>query len=489
MSNRNMWALAAGLEDDSAIVDQVQVNISETHDEDGVPLEYNDIDTGEAIAEPIEAQAVEAELEVEDAEDVVEKLQDTAEDLENHLVGIESRIRSEQGLTANEVSTMLVGLRRTFPNIAAVHPGNESFNHSRISASLEVKDRIVNGLQELWKKIKALVERVLVKMTQWYAKLFSQAARTLSKVEAIKKKAQNTKGGAQDDTVEITGIAETLANAQGKIPTGANEIRAELEKMVKITHWVFTTVNSNTKGVTAELKTKFKNIIDSASKQAANSSGDSSINEDVTFINSLLTTPAAAGGPTTSVNSDSRFEGLAAVAAVELPGNKGIFYKTGVEGARNGKMQASSMNNASLVTKHYENIGATIMDFDGTVNRKIDNKQDFTTLNSATVVNLCESAITILKKIVEFKSGYRDVTNYNKDLQKEIDKAVSSAQRDTNLKKNASALSITSQLIRGAGAVMQKTTKFYPKISALLIKIINAVMLWCTRSLSNHKMD
>lgn len=478
----NPWALAAGLEDDSAIVDQVQVNISETHDEDGVPLEYNDIDTGEAIAEPIEAQAVEAELEVEDAEDVVEKLQDTAEDLENHLVGIESRIRSEQGLTANEVSTMLVGLHRTFPNIAAIHPGNESFNHSRLSASLEVKDRIVSGIQELWRKIKAMVERVLVKMTQWFAKLFSQAARTLSKVQAIKKKAQNTKGGAQDDTIEISGIADTLADSTGKIPTGATEIRAHFDRMLQITNWVFGPVNVSTKGITQELKDKFKTLISDVSAKAAKDTNHTDMKADVDFLKNLAITPNKLVGPTQPTKTgDSRFEGLAPVTVAELPGNKGIFYKTGIKPER--------LADDALISTHYQEMGPVILDFNANTARKIENKQDFATLSSGNVVSLCDTAITILKKIVEFKSGYRDVTNYNKDLQKEIDKAVAAAGRDSNLKKNSAALAATSQMIRGSGSMMQKATKFYPKISALLIKIINAVMLWCTRSLSNHKLD
>lgn len=493
MYGNNPWALAPGLEDDSSIVEQVQVNISETHDEDGVPLEYNDPESGESIPEPIEAEAAEAELEVQEAEDVVEKLQETGEDLESHLVGIESRINSEVGLTSNEVETMMVSLRHTFPAIRAIHPGVESFNNNRIAASLEVKDRIVQGLKDLWDKIKRAIERVRVKMTQWYAKLLGKASRTKRKVQAIKAKAQKTKGGVQDDTIEISGIADKVCDKNGKMPGNASAIKAQLDNLLKAVTWAYGPVASTSKSVTKKAKEGFKTLVSNMSNAASSSNGNGGTAADMSLIASLVSSSdinaQVRGGPasTYSMSNDPRFTGLADIAFVELPGNKAIFYRSGVAGSVNGAVNANAGDVA--IDKHFANIGPIIDAYDNVGNKTVENKQDFATLQSAMVVSICDTVISILTKIVEFESGYRDVVNVNKELQREIDSAVSKAERDKNLKDKPSYLALTSKLIRGSGKIMQINDKFFPAFTSYILSLVNAYMLWCTKSLANHSMD
>lgn len=489
MNSNNPWALASGLEDDASIVEQVQVNISETHDEDGVPLEYEDPETGEAISEPIEAEALEAELEVQEAEDVVEKLQETGEDLESHLIGIESRERSEEGLTSNEVHTMMVGLKRTFPNIAAIHPGNESFNNNRIAASNEVKERLMTGLSELWKKLKAVIERVRAKMTQWFAKLLGKASRTKRKAQAIRKKAQGTRGAPMDDTVEISGIGDKILAENGSVPKNGSAVKQQLDELQKAVVWAYGPVGDQSKAVTKALKNDFKKLIDDMSRQAAKSSGGT-MADDAAFVSSLLNASeinkAAKGmtGKTYSVGRDNRFAGLTPPVYVTLPGNEAIFFLQGAN-SFSGNSNNSVADEIAL-EKHFANIGPKLMKFDNTTTKSVEAKQDYATLPSAMVVNICDGIIAILSKIVEHESKYRDIINLNKTLQSEIDSAVSKAERDKNLKANASYMATTSKLIRGGGSLMQAQVKFYPAFTKYLLNLVNAYMLWCTKSLSNH---
>lgn len=489
MNSNNPWALASGLEDDASIVEQVQVNISETHDEDGVPLEYEDPETGEAISEPIEAEALEAELEVQEAEDVVEKLQETGEDLESHLIGIEARERSEGGLTSNEVHTMMVGLKRTFPNIGAIHPGNESFNNNRLAASNEVKERLMTGLSELWKKLKAIIERVRAKMTQWFAKLLGKASRTKRKAQAVRKKASNTRGAPLDDTVEISGIGDKITAENGSVPKSGQAVKSQLDELQKAVVWAYGPVAAQSKAVTKALKNDFKSLIDSMSKEAAKSTS-TSMADNAAFINSLLNASeinkAAKGlsGKTYNIGRDARFTGLVAPVYVTLPGNEAIFF---LQGANSFSGTASSsVADEITLEKHFANMGPKLMKYDNTSTKPVEAKQDYATLPAAMVVNICDVIIAILSKIVEHEANYRDVVNLNKSLQSEIDAAVAKAERDKNLKANASYMAVTSKIIRGGGSMMQAQVKFYPAFTKYILNLVNAYMLWCTKSLSNH---
>lgn len=492
MNRNNPWALATGLEDDSSVVENIEFNISETHDEDGVPLEYNDPETGEAMAEPIEAEALEAELEVQEAEEVVEKLQETGEDLESHLVGIESRVNSEVGLTSNEVDTMMVSLRRTFPNIQAIHPGTESFNNNRIAASNEVKERIMNGLSEIWKKLKAIIERVRGKMTEWFAKLLGKASRTKRKVQAVRKKAQNTKGAPQDDTVEISGIGSMVMDENGRVPQNGSAIKQQLDELLKAVTWAYGPVSASSKALTKAMKDDFKKLIDSMSKEAAKSSSTTAA-QNATFITGLLNaseinkSAKAMSGKKYNVGKDSRFDGLVAPVYVTVPGNEAIFFLQGASSFAG--TSTSSVADEVALDKHFSNMGPVLMKFDNATTKSVEQKQDFATLPSAMVSTICDVVINILSKVVEFETNYRDVVNLTKSLQSEMDSAVSKAERDKNLKANASFMAVTSKIIRGSGSMMQANIKFYPAFTKYLLSLVNAYMLWCTKSLTNHGTD
>lgn len=492
MSYNNPWALAPGLEDDASVVEQVQFNISETHDEEGIPLEYTDSETGESISEPIEAQAADAELQVAEAEDVVEKLQDTSEDLESHLIGIESRINNEDGLTANEVDTMLVGLRRTFPNIASINPGTESFNRNRLVASNEVKDRLMSGLSALWEKIKAAVEKVRAKMSEWFNKLLSKAAGVKRKVQAVKKKADRTKGSPEDDTVEISGLGDVLADSKGKYPKDGGAVLTQVKELNAMAAWFYEPVAKSTKNVVKGMKSEFDKIItnvaaradaDTSSKGPEDNMAAMTLFESATKINDM---PKGGAATAYNIGNDPRWAGADDVVYVELPGNMAMFYGNGSK-AVNQKSQTAS--GVAELDNHYSLLGPRFMKFDNVTDRRLEKKEEYSVISTANVAAICDEAIRILDKIIAFNTSYNDVKNLNKELVREIDKAVAKADKNKAFKEKPSYRAGVQKIIRGGGTLMTKTMDATPKFSSHVMKVINAYMMWCLKSLANHKLD
>ena len=98
---------------------------------------------------------------------------------------------------------------------------------------------------------------------------------------------------------------------------------------------------------------------------------------------------------------------------------------------------------------------------DETVKKEIEDKQDFPILSRTTISDICDNVVTSCENITRYKKDFEDRTRYTDDYIKKMDKIITAAGKEENVKDNPQVSAMIRALCEGSSAQVRRSNSDY----------------------------
>ena len=479
------------------------------------------------LPETAMAEADEHLDDVENATADVEELNDTSESLESFLSAAQ-QARKTGGWTQGEAFAIQLGLDAALKRIGvsgeAMMPSLESFGRSRESSTVSVENAITDGLKKIWEAIKRTINKVVAFIRKWYLKILDGASRLKKRAEAIRKKAENTQGSAKENKVR-SGVLSKLHDSSKGITI--KEVQGSIEAFAEIVEGIGSV--KNTSGYKDSLVTQV-DVIEAVTEFKATPDGTSraTITDQDEFDKQKAAHDKASEKKAKAIERGYGFkthdaavakatDAMAALIRIEIvPASK-----RKVEGLSNARSSLKNLKDVETWAKLKVEVGKICggkqieaLELEGklaitdseeldkcvklssAVGKlyivsqtdkavEIDESKEVPTLDTGTVISLCDSVINFSDKVIDYKKGWENYERADKEILKRLDRV-----NGKDLDKVNDVPEIA-KLIRGLARISSNIISNGKSTTSIAIStgmgISSAALQYCVVSLAQYK--
>jgi hypothetical protein len=395
--------------------------------------------------------------------ELLAQVRDTLEQESSKGIGISSG--------AAEIANLVTeSLRERLGISGASLPSLESFETNSVLSTNLTLLSIGSTLTNAWEKIKAFFKTLIDKIKEFYNKVFSATGRLKERAIALRTKASELRGTAEEDTFENSKFARAYQDENGK--------------------FVLENVHKYTKDISSDMSTfsrdavKLTKLVDDPHKFEGKTPTAETINKDHTLIDAL---------------SDSIFK--YAVTGKDLDKihapNKGVVKSTNtyIEHTRL-VAEANSDADTELGTKKaskLKNVKVRIVELKPSPDDVDDEDNDVPVLSKDTMIQLCKEIEDLAKTTEMMRIVGRELdnirgkintfaTDFNASAKKVVDKNKQMSSDDKDVAKEA--LDIYRQVVLQVGAALNSIGV---KLPAYGIKTGNTGLNYVEHSMSYYR--
>lgn len=434
-------------------------------DEDGVPT-----DTGETA----DAMVAETSTLQEAADDAVAEVDESVaavDTLDNVAEAIEQQLRSGNYMDAFSARMTHVAIesavRKLGGKSSEVLPAVESFTSSnarmRTEAALE---GVKETAKAFWAWIKEQVNKAWAWVKNWYLKTLDTATRLKKKIEAVKKRAEDTEGTISSDNKKMELGLNSALHINKKPPT-VSQLTEHVGHMK--------TVAGNLAGKTSE---SFNSIAEKMADIAETGEG-----KGAAALNALVGVKTMEGATGTATNVEDALTGkYQQTKQGPLTFGGQVFVFAAGEKVAEGGTVPSDADFAALdkvlFLYGYESAKGI---------KDVEGKAEFETVPASTVADVCDTLLEAVEFVIKYKATWEARGKTADKMKSGFDKAEKAYDKASDTDKESTKT--TKAAAKAALKAFNAQTRGDGSIIGFVISKSNSVLNLCSASLNKHGKD
>ena len=455
-------------------------------DETGAQLD------GENIVEGDLVEAAEDQAEIDDADSEAEELEDTSDSLESFLLAAQVG-KLKGGWTNEEALAYGMGIDATLKRLGGSHadvmPSLESFNgvgRQRIDATASVENKIKDAIMAIWEAIKRAVNKVVAFVRKWYVKIFDGASRLKKRAEAIRKKAENTRGTAKEKKISTSTLA--MLHRSKSMPS-AKELVDTINSVTEATKTLTSGRLESSYGDTVDSLVKYLSEIAEGDGKLAEGDAQAAVSnirtsKALSFELAMAKSKGSAEDiAKVSMTATSQNAGVDLFQSGELPGGKKLAYLK-ISGSRGtvadglyGRNVASAMRIAGKVV---------VSDY-GNKKVEIDSSKEVAILTPSDVAAIADATIDFCTAVVDYKLGFDKYEKKNSAALGKVDAVLRKANNKEDDKDGRQRGEFVRGLAQGLGSLIRNRGTSITNVIGYGMTVTRNSLVYGVQSLAQYK--